>query len=77
MKITTKFDYLNIYYQAGTILTGYFGGSGESQQQQIQNEAVVLEREGGELQASHEPIRVGMHHILERNHYVVLRCPER
>ncbi len=47
-------------------------GAREPQHEQVQHEAVVLDNEGGELEAADEAVRVGVRHVLVGNHHVVL-----
>lgn len=45
--------------------TGQFWRSSEAENEKIQNEAVVLDDEGGELEASDDAKRVGVVHVLQ------------
>eukprot|EP00438_Fugacium_kawagutii_P036610 Skav217820 [mRNA] locus=scaffold889:237880:242886:- [translate_table: standard] len=49
------------------------GGSGQTQHQQIQHHAVVLEDKGAKLQTLDEAVGVGVVHVLVVDHDVVLR----
>lgn len=39
-------------------------GSGKTQQQEVEHEAVVLEDERRELETSHQTVRICVHHVL-------------
>ena len=51
---------------------GDLGRAREAQHEQVQDEAVVLHDEAGELEAADEAVRVGVRHVLVRDHHVVL-----
>mmetsp|Transcript_15454 Transcript_15454/g.29757 ORF Transcript_15454/g.29757 Transcript_15454/m.29757 type:complete len:203 (-) Transcript_15454:2932-3540(-) len=51
-----------------------FGRTGQAKHQQVQHHTVVLRDEAGKLQAAQQAVRVGVRHVLVRNHHVVLRC---
>jgi len=51
-----------------------FIGPVEPQNQNIDDEPVELENEGSELQSHQQPIEVGMVHIFEIDHHIVLGC---
>ena len=52
---------------------GDLRGPGQTQHQQVQDHAVVLEDEGSELQALDQTVRVGVVHVLVVDDNVVLR----
>ena len=52
----------------------HFRGPLKPQQKQIKNHAIVLEYEAGELQASDQPIRIGVRHILICDGHIVFGC---
>ena len=49
-----------------------FRGSGQTQEQQIQDQAIVLGHKGGKLQATDDAVAVGVCHVLVCNDDVVL-----
>jgi hypothetical protein len=50
------------------------GCARESQRQQIQDQTVVLENEGGKLQTLEDSVRVCVVHVFVSQHYVVFSC---
>ena len=52
--------------------SGHLRGPVEAEHEQVHDEAVVLDDEGGELEAADDAVAVGVVHVLVVDHHVVL-----
>ena len=52
--------------------SGHLGGPVEAEDEEVDDEAVVLDDKGGELEAANDAVRVGVVHVLVVDDHVVL-----
>mmetsp|Transcript_18309 Transcript_18309/g.41881 ORF Transcript_18309/g.41881 Transcript_18309/m.41881 type:complete len:429 (+) Transcript_18309:3998-5284(+) len=69
---------LRVEVGEGKVVVGTLGGSGDlagpgqPQDEEVEDQAVILEDERGEMEAADEPVGVGVHHVFEGDADIVL-----